>query len=83
MIEIKWIHTRQFSVVDRQRLYIDGKETPYFVDKASCRAHFTDGMPVGLYGSGMHPSGCAAAFGGFKRIRDAKARALQLVSATA
>ena len=77
---IQWVETHQLSVVNRQRLYIDGKETPYFVDKAYQRAHFTYNMPVGLFGSGMHPSGCAATFGGFQTIREAQAAAVELAT---
>jgi len=79
-MKIRWFKFLQVSAIDRQRLYIDGKETPYFVDKAHYRAHFTYGLPVGLYGAGMHPQGCAACFGGFQRIRDAKKRAVELAT---
>jgi hypothetical protein len=73
----------------RHRLYIDGLETPYFVDKASVRAHFTCGHPVGLFGSGLGEEKTrmggetyriAASFGGFDRISDAKKKAIEFAT---
>lgn len=39
----------------RQKLFIDGKETPFFIDTASTAAHRTTGEKHGLFGSGMGP----------------------------
>lgn len=37
----------------RQRLYVDGQETAFFVDVASQIQHRSAGQKVGLWGSGM------------------------------
>lgn len=38
----------------RQRLFLEGAETPYFIDSAlGIRAHRSSGEEHGLYGAGM------------------------------
>jgi hypothetical protein len=37
----------------RQRLYVDGAETPFFIDSAATIGHRTQGCRHGLYGSSM------------------------------
>jgi hypothetical protein len=54
------------------------RETPFFVDRSKRRARFTLGEPVGLFGSGMDPSGCAATLWAGTSVRKAKARAIEL-----
>lgn len=51
---IHW-HAIEFGgdTIRRQRLYVDGRETPYFVDEALCHAHRTYGEKYGLHGAGM------------------------------
>ena len=61
----------------RHQLYLDGTETPYFVDRAQFRAHYTQGQRVGLFGAGMHPRGIAAVLGSYDNVSLAKHRAEQ------
>lgn len=61
----------------RHQLYLDGSETPYFVDRARVLAHYTQGQKVGLFGAGMSPRGCAMLLGTFDRVCLAKHRAEQ------
>lgn len=74
----------------RHRLYVDGQETPYFVDdaKKAGKCHYSYGERVSLHGAGMgamidSPRGggggyrIAAFLGGFKRIELAKSAAEQ------
>lgn len=70
----------------RQRLYVNGTETPYFVDTASHRAHRTYGEPHGLFGAGlgeMTSAGyrIAGCFGAGKKIAVLKHRAEQMALA--
>jgi len=68
------------------RRVIDEPITPYFVDVAKSRAHYTYGQRVGLFGAGMgafiatRNGGYHAArvLGAFPTLKDAKARAIEL-----
>jgi hypothetical protein len=71
----------------RQRLYVDGVETPYFVDSANgVRAHRTYGDEHGLFGAGLGdliasariPYRIAACFGSGPKIALLKHRAEQM-----
>lgn len=71
----------------RQRLFVSGTETPYFIDSArGIQAHRTQGDEHGLYGAGMgdeiHP-GCriAAVLGSGRNVRLLKQRAEQMAFA--
>lgn len=59
----------------RHRLYVDGKETPWFVDVATVAAHRSHGYRVALWASGKGPNGTAGFFGGFRTIQLARHRA--------
>ena len=61
----------------RHQLYLDGLETPHFIDVARFRAHYTQGHKVGWFGAGMHPRGIALTLGAFDRISLAKHHAEQ------
>ena len=89
---VQWHRSDFADGTVRHRLYVDGVETPYFVDdaKRAGKGHFTYGEPVGLHASGMgavirrHDGSTyqiAATFGGFRNIGFAKARAEQLALA--
>lgn len=68
----------------RHRLYKDNIETPWFVDKAAVRAHYSAGYPVGVYGAGMgEPSPftgirIAALFGAYNTVTEGKRQAEHL-----
>ena len=49
----KWFSTTMVCGTVRQRLYVDGQETPYFVDSAATIGHRTQGDTHGLFGAGM------------------------------
>jgi hypothetical protein len=71
----------------RQRLYVDGVETPYFVDTAAVAAHRTYGERHGLWGAGMSEPHwrtgyrIAACFGCGDKIAPLKHRAEQMALA--
>lgn len=52
---IQWKRATLACGTVRHRLYVNGSETPYFVDDAKSAgiAHHIDGYPVALLGSGM------------------------------
>lgn len=90
---IKWFGVMLACGTRRQRLYVDGRETPYFVDSANgIRAHKTQGSEHGLYGAGMHeckirdrqgnPRYIAALLGSGQKIAELKHRAEQYALAT-
>jgi hypothetical protein len=57
---VKWTTVAHVTAVHRQRLLLNGKETPYFVDDSRGVAAFrAQGDRYGLWGAGMHKSGCA------------------------
>lgn len=83
----EWHRQELASGTTRHRLYVDGVETPFFVDHARRVAHYSYGSPIGLWGAGLgaKPPGVnyriAGFFGGFKRLKDAKAQAVSLATA--
>lgn len=80
----KWHRVTMACGTIRQRLYVDGKETPWFVDSAAVMAHRTQGDKHGLWGAGMSKpsrlSGkrCAECFGSGPKIEPLKAKAEQM-----
>lgn len=62
----------------RRRLYVNGLETPFFIDTATRASHRTSGSKHGLYGSGMSPKGFAAVLASGPRIEPLKHRAEQM-----
>lgn len=81
----KWVAHIMACGIRRQRLHMDGKETPFFIDSArGVRAHRSYGEEHGLWGSGLGsiPPGCkyriAAPFGCGRKIELLKHRAEQL-----
>lgn len=92
-METKWFSEQQAHGGVRHRLYKRNTklgawgQTPYFVDAAPNRAHYTYGKKYGLYGSGMGemimadvPYRIAACFGGFMTLSVAKAEAVRLLT---
>lgn len=86
---IKWFRTDFPCGTVRYRLYVNGAETPYFVDdaKKAGRGHWRCGEPVGLLGAGMGAEirrrdgssyQIAADLGGFRNVTLAKTRAERL-----
>jgi len=55
----RWVKFIMGSVA-RQRLFVNDTETPFFIDEAIYSSGKSCGNKYGLYGSGMHKSGCAA-----------------------
>ena len=51
--QCNWHSTMLACGTRRQRLYVNGLETPYFVDTAAVHAHKTMGEKHGLFGAGM------------------------------
>jgi hypothetical protein len=49
----KWIGETMACGTLRQRLFVDGAETPFFIDTAATIGHRTEGETHGLYGCGM------------------------------
>lgn len=76
----KWWKT-DFGHTVRQRLYVDGRETPYFVDSSHVTGHKTEGQPHGLFGSGMSKGGFAATLASGRSIAVLKHRAEQMATA--
>lgn len=88
----KWTRVELACGTVRHRLYVNGTETPFFVDDAKSAGigHRTMGEPVGLFGSGMGSDirrrngetyRIAATLGAFRNVGTAKARAEQLALA--
>jgi len=75
--KVKWWST-DFGHTVRQRLYVNGNETPYFVDSAHTAGHKSQGDEHGLYGSGMHPKGIALLLASGRRVTPLKHRAEQM-----
>lgn len=73
---IKWV-SQHYGAIHRQFLFLEGRKTPYFVDTALMRCHYTHGDRYGLYGAGMHERGCAAILGSSGKITVLKHRAEQ------
>jgi hypothetical protein len=48
----KWFKAKLACGTERHRLYRDGDETPYFIDVASVRAHYSFGDRIGLWAAG-------------------------------
>ncbi len=80
----KWFSNVMACGTVRHRLYVDGKEAPYFIDVASNLAHRSYGGKIGLWGSGMgheiqrHDGSTyriAGFLGNFAKISEAKDRA--------
>jgi hypothetical protein len=74
---LKWVKLPHFGVLRRQRLFLNGRETPYFVDTALTIAHYTQGDRHGLFGSGMSERGCAVTLGSASKVSVLKHRAEQ------
>lgn len=74
---LKWWHF-DLGPVTRQRLYVNGTETPYFIDTAKEHAHRIYGEKHGLFGAGMDPKGIAATLDFGPRIAVLKHRAEQM-----
>lgn len=67
----------------RQRLYVNGSETPFFIDSNNLLGHRSFGDPHGLYGAGlgdMVSAGyrIAGCFGSGKKTAPLKHRAEQM-----
>jgi hypothetical protein len=82
--------SEDFGPGRRQRLYVDGVKTPFFVDSAlGVLAHRTAGDEHGLYGAGMGelvtqaktPYRIAAILGSGRNIHRLKHRAEQMAMA--
>jgi hypothetical protein len=85
-----WSRSELACGIVRHRLYIDGNETPYFIDDAkhAGRCHYQYGERIALMGAGMGAMvdrrrvggggyRIAAFLGGFRRIELAKSVAEQ------
>lgn len=72
----------EFSRFSRHRLYLNGNETPYFVDGAKDSLHRQFGKKYSLWGSGMHPAGCAKLLGYDSKIKPIKEYAEALAKKT-
>lgn len=79
---LKWWAFDLANGVRRQHLYLNGKATPYFIDAAKHIHHRTCGERYGLYGSGMHRSGCAAILDFGPRVATLKHKAEQMALAS-
>lgn len=55
--KIQWHRTELSCGTVRRRLYVNGAETPFFVDSNPLLGHRTMGEPHGLYGAGMSEPG--------------------------
>lgn len=62
---------------DRRKLWLDGEETPFFMDVAKNAAHRHAGKLVGVYLAGAGEGGCALRQGAFHSIREAQRFAIQ------
>lgn len=49
----KWFGVTMACGTLRQKLYVNGLESPFFIDTASTIGHRTQGDKHGLFGSGM------------------------------
>lgn len=81
--KVRWWPMELACGTKRQRLYIDGVETPYFIDSARYHAHRSYGHKHGLWGSGMGKQTsagwcCAGFFGGADTLSVLKQRAEQM-----
>ena len=85
--KVFWHRVPQAHGGVRHFLWIDEKQTPYFIDVAPSIGHYHDGHKVGLLGSGMGNAirrrdgssyRIAALLGAFDTIGPAKARAARL-----
>jgi hypothetical protein len=77
----QWFKQVMACGTERQRLYVDGRETPFFIDTAQVAAHKTYGERHGLWGAGMSEphwrtqNRIAACLGCGPKITPLKARA--------
>lgn len=76
----KWFRFPQANGDVRYWLYVDGEQTPYFIDAACHRAHYSYGHRIGLWGAGFNENGGAGFCGGFDRLYDAKEAAICLLT---
>lgn len=79
----KWHRFELSCGTVRQRLYLDGRETPWFVDTAAVLAHKCQGEKHGLWGAGLSKPNRlgkrhAECFGCGPRIEPLKAKAEQM-----
>ncbi len=78
-MKLEWWKHKMSCGTERFRLCDGDEETPFFVDKAHYHAHRSwPGMPISLHGAGMGELTSAgyriaATFGGYSKIKDAKA----------
>jgi len=81
-----WVRTPIGEHTIRHTLWMGERQTPFFVDEAKVRAHYSNGHRIGLWGSGMGEEvrrrdggtyRIAGFLGGFDRITLAKHRAEQ------
>src|ERR1019366_9067421 len=49
----RWFKATMACGTERHRLYVNGNETPYFIDSAILIGHRFQGERYGLHGSGM------------------------------
>lgn len=79
----KWYRIELACGTIRQRLYLDGKETPWFVDSAAVMAHRCQGDKHGLWGAGLsvpnrYGRRHAECFASGSKIEPLKAKAEQM-----
>lgn len=83
----QWFKNIMACGTERHRLFLNGTETPFFIDVAQQIQHRSQGSKVGIYGSGLgdevrrHDGSTyriAGFFGGFDKIAVAKHRAEQM-----
>ena len=74
---LAWVSYTMACGTRRHELWVEGIKTPYFVDRASVRAHYTNGQRVGVFGAGMRPQGFALTLGSFNTVSAGKAHAIR------
>ena len=50
---VRWFRQQLACGTIRYSLYVNGQKTPYFIDAARSRAHYSYGSRIGLWGAGM------------------------------
>lgn len=77
--KMRW-HKYEIGECLRQTLYVDGDRSPYFIDSTDIRCHraYRDHKHA-LWGSGMHPKGCALELATSNRIVELKMKAERFV----
>ncbi len=77
---VKWFRFPQANGDVRYWLFVGSERTPFFIDVACHRAHYSMGHRIGLWGSGLGAAGGAGFCGGFDRLSDAKEAGLSLIT---